>query len=424
MRRTIFHVDVNSAFLSWSAVKKLREEPGSVDLRTIPSAVGGDVTTRHGIITAKSIPAKKYGITTAMPVTKALELCPELVLVRADFDTYRKCSRAFIEILKKYGKVVEQASIDEAYVDMTGCEQAIAEVSADKYKEPFPLNAAHLIKDEIRDTLGFTVNIGISENKLLAKMASDFEKPDKVHTLYPDEVPEKMWPLSIGELFGCGKKTAERLKHIGIFTIGDAAKMSQDLLIPLLGQSGGSYIHRAANGISTSEVSDEREEAKSVSNELTTSYDINESNLVPDGEQILRFLSEKVSKRLQKQNFYAGTIGFGVKTDDFKRRSIQRKLDNSVNDEETIYSISRALMDELLLGRNGLFSKGAKVRLLCVSASNLDHGEFRQMTIFDLADQLEEQKEDLKKKEKLEKLDKMTHMIQERFGKNAVHKGF
>ncbi len=424
MKRTIFHVDVNSAFLSWSAVKKLREEPGSIDLRTIPSAVGGDVSTRHGIITAKSIPAKKYGITTAMPVTRALELCPGLVMVKSDFETYRRYSEAFISVLKKYGKVVEQASIDEAFVDMTGQESVIDSAAAGRYDDPFPINAAKLIKNEIRDTLGFTVNIGISENKLLSKMASDFQKPDKIHTLYPDEIREKMWPLPVGELFGCGKKTAERLNHIGIFTIKDAAVMEPEVLISLLGKAGGTYIHEAANGISSSVVTDEREEAKSVSNEHTTSYDIDESNLIPDGEQILQFLAERVSERLRKKNLYAGTVGFGVKTDDFRRRSIQRKLDNSVNDKKSIYDISRKLMDELLLGEKGLFRQGAKVRLLCVSASNLDHGEFRQMTLFDLEDQMAEQKEEEKKREKLERLRKMTESIQGRFGADAVHKGF
>ena len=421
MRRTIFHVDVNSAFLSWSAVKKLREEPGSVDLRTIPSAVGGDVSTRHGIITARSIPAKKFGIKTAMPVIKALELCPNLVMIQSDFETYRRFSAAFIEILKKYGGVVEQASIDEAYVDMTGQENLIEKAAAGRYSEPFPINAALLIKNEIRDTLGFTVNIGISENKLLAKMASDFQKPDRIHTLYPEEVPEKMWPLPIGDLFGCGSKSAERLRHIGVFTIGDAAKLAPELLIPLLGNAGGTYIHEAANGRSDSIVTDEREEAKSISNELTTSYDIDEKNLSSDGEQILRLLAEKVSKRLKSKNFYAGTIGFGVKTDDFRRRSIQRKLDDTVNDEDTIYQVSRKLMDELLLGEKGLFRQGVKIRLFCISATGLDHGEFRQMTLFDFA---QKKAVERKENEKRERLNLMTRAIQEKYGRDAVHKGF
>lgn len=260
MERTIFHIDVNSAFLSWSAVKRLREDPTALDLRTIPSAVGGDVKTRHGIITARSIPAKRFGIRTAMPVVQALERCPSLVLVPSDFETYRTYSAAFIEILHKYAPVVEQLSIDEAFLDMSGTEQAIRSaifeqivagtLSGEKATRlrslAFPMNAAVLIKDEIRDTLGFTVNVGISSNTLLAKMASDLEKPDKIHTLYPSEIEAKMWPLPIGDLYGCGSKTAEKLRRIGIHTIGDAARLDPTILTGLLGANAGSYIHMAS----------------------------------------------------------------------------------------------------------------------------------------------------------------------------------
>ena len=190
--RCIFHIDVNSAFLSWSAVKRLSENPKATDLRTIPSAVGGDVKTRHGIITAKSIPAKKYGVTTGEPVVKALQKCPQLVLIPSDFKTYRTYSKAFMDILHRYCPAVEQASIDEAYMDMTGLSENFAAYS-ERTGIWFPECAAMQIKNEIRDTLGFTVNVGmgISVNKLLAKTASDFEKPDRIHTLYPDELEEK-----------------------------------------------------------------------------------------------------------------------------------------------------------------------------------------------------------------------------------------
>ena len=182
--RTIFHVDVNSAFLSWSALKKLRDEPGSVDLRTIPSAVGGDVKTRHGIITAKSIPAKKYGIQTAEPVVKALQKCPQLVLVPPDFQTYQEYSRALMDILAQYSSLLQQVSIDEAYLDMS---DRIAPGDREAAKM-----WAMRIREQVKKELGFTVNVGISTNKLLAKMASDFEKPDRTHTLYPDEVPRRL----------------------------------------------------------------------------------------------------------------------------------------------------------------------------------------------------------------------------------------
>ena len=236
----IFHIDVNSAFLSWSALKKLREEPGSIDLRTVPSAVGGDVQRRHGIITAKSIPAKKYGVTTGEPVVKALQKCPGLILVQGDFATYREYSHQFIELLGRYSPSVEQVSIDEAYVDVSGCKKIYGYLET--AKEPFPICLAKKIKDEIRDTLGFTVNVGISDNKLLAKMASDFTKPDRIHTLFPEEVPKKMWPLPIGDLYGCGKSTASRLCDVGIRTIGDAANSDPEMLCSILGERSGAYI--------------------------------------------------------------------------------------------------------------------------------------------------------------------------------------
>ena len=204
---SIFHIDVNSAFLSWSAVKLLRDNPDEVDLRTIPSIVGGDRAKRHGIVTAASIPAKKLEIRTADTVASALEKCPDLVTVPSDFHFYRECSDKYIGILRGYTQLVEQASIDEAYVD-----------------------------------------VGISTNCLLAKMASDFEKPDKTHTLYPPEIEMKMWPLPIGSLFGCGKKSAEKLQRIGIMTIGDAACASMDVLKSVLGEKGSEYIHKSANG--------------------------------------------------------------------------------------------------------------------------------------------------------------------------------
>ena len=441
MERTIFHIDVNSAFLSWSAVKRLHEDPGALDLRTVPSAVGGDVKTRHGIISARSIPAKRYGIKTAMPVVKALELCPELILIPADFETYRAYSAAFLEILHKYAPVVEQLSIDEAFLDMSGSEQAIrsaifegmvdgsltGEQAARLRTLPFPMNAAVLIKDEIRDTLGFTVNVGISSNPLLAKMASDFEKPDKIHTLYPSEIEEKMWPLPIEDLYGCGRKTAEKLRRIGVHTIGDAAKLDASLLTGMLGANAGTYIYEAAHGISKRVVSEVQEEAKSISNELTTTVDIDAENLETEGMKIMRTLAVKVAGRLQRHDFYAGTIGFSAKTDDFQRRSIQQKLPDPTQDAEKILTVAVDLMHQLLDAPNGLFGQGRKVRLLSIFTANLDHGDFRQMTLEDLAKhraEIEAEIQDTRRKaEKERKLQALSETLEARFGRNTVWRG-
>lgn len=407
MSRVVFHADVNSAFLSWSAVQALKENPDSVDLRTIPSAVGGDVSTRHGIITAKSIPAKKYGIVTAMPVMRALELCPSLVLVQSDYQMYREYSQAFIKILKSHAKVVEQVSIDEAFMDMTGLEGD-------------PRVIARQIADEVKTRLGFTINVGISCNKLLAKMASDFEKPDKVHTLFPNEIAEKMWPLPIGDLFGCGSKTAEKLIRVGIRTIGEASHTDPHFLRGLLGDAAGTYIYQAANGKSDSPVSDETRDVKSVSNEYTTTEDITEKNWKTDGLKMLDYLTTKVSGRLAKQGLYAETIGVSVKTDDFKRHSIQTKCPDPVQSKEEIYPFARRLFEEILCGKDGMFQEGKSVRLIAVVASSLSDGSYKQMTLLEALNQA---KNDAEKKEKKEKLDRMTALIKNKFGENAIRKG-
>ncbi|MCI6915213.1 MAG: DNA polymerase IV [Lachnospiraceae bacterium] len=407
MSRVVFHADVNSAFLSWSAVHALKENPDSVDLRTIPSAVGGDVSTRHGIITAKSIPAKKYGIVTAMPVMRALELCPSLVLVQSDYQMYREYSQAFIKILKSHAKVVEQVSIDEAFMDMTGLEGD-------------PRVIARQIADEVKTRLGFTINVGISCNKLLAKMASDFEKPDKVHTLFPNEIAEKMWPLPIGDLFGCGSKTAEKLIRVGIRTIGEASHTDPHFLRGLLGDAAGTYIYQAANGKSDSPVSDEARDVKSVSNEYTTTEDITEKNWKTDGLKMLDYLTTKVSGRLAKQGLYAETIGVSVKTDDFKRHSIQTKCPDPVQSKEEIYPFARRLFEEILCGKDGMFQEGKSVRLIAVVASSLSDGSYKQMTLLEALNQA---KNDAEKKEKKEKLDRMTALIKNKFGESAIRKG-
>lgn len=429
----IFHIDVNSAFLSWSALKKLQEEPGSVDLRTIPSAVGGDVKKRHGIITAKSIPAKKYGVVTGEPVVKALEKCPSLVLVQSDFATYKMYSRQFIAILNKYSPLVAQMSVDEAFVDVSGCRELYSDL--DDTGLPFPLSLAHKIKDEVRDTLGFTVNVGISCNKLLAKMASDFQKPDKVHTLFPEEVPDKMWPLPIEELFGCGKATAARLRSIGIKTIGDAATSDPEVLISFLGANTGSYIYRSANGIGDSTISSDYEEAKSYSNETTLHSDMTADSYDKEIVPVLKSLSESVSQRLKRDNVYGRTVTVTVKTGSFKRHSAQLQLENSTNEPQQIYRCSKELSDKLLLGEKGLFIKGEVVRLVGVGVTKLDDGSYQQISLFDngllsaagpsstVIPQAGTASAPAIDREKQKKLDAMTKKLQDEFGKDIIKRG-
>lgn len=420
--RIIFHIDVNSAFLSWSAVKRLSEDPNAPDLRLIPSAVGGDVKTRHGVITAKSIPAKKFGVKTGEPVMRALEKCPELVLIPSDFTTYRKYSNAFMKILKKYCPAVEKASIDEAYLDMTGLEGRFQkELNAGG---TFPRCAAEVIKNEIRDTLGFTVNVGISSNKLLAKMASDFTKPDKIHTLYPEEVPEKLWPLPIGELYGCGPKTAERLTGLGLKTIGDAAKADPDLLISILGDKAGSYIHRAANGLSRSEVVITREKAKSYSNETTTPEDITLENFDSACVPTIKKLSGRVAERLQRDRVRGSTVFISVKTARFRRHSRQMRLINPTNDAGRITESALLLASELLMPPSGLFAHGEAIRLIGVGVTTLTESTFDQLDLFSWAE--EKKKNDAAAQKKKARDDKLTGMMQkinDKYGSGAISRG-
>ena len=413
MDKLIFHVDVNSAFLSWTAVKKLKDEPESVDLRTIPSAIGGDVSKRHGVITACSIPAKKQGVRTGEPVMRALEKCPKLCLFPSDFKTYREYSAKFIEILKKYALAVEQVSIDEAYLDMTGTKE--------------PVSMAEKIKAEIYEALGFTVNIGISTVKLLAKMASDFEKPYKVHTLFPEEIKEKMWKLPIEKLHGCGYKTSEKLRNIGIKTIGDAAALDKKLLCSLLGEKSGEYIHESSNGRGSDIVSGEREAAKSYSNETTLPYDIRVSTYDKEMPVVIKWLAESVSKRLKKDGAEGYTISVSAKTSSFKRRSKQTTLVEPTNNANETEKTSILLMKELCFGEKGLFEEDEGIRLVGVGVSHLAENECKQMDIFSYMKEKSAQDElklkETKKKEKEDKLNTMLKKINEKFGEGKIKKG-
>ena len=283
---------------------------------------------------------------------------------------------------------------------------------------PFPICVADKIKNEIRDTLGFTVNVGISDNKLLAKMASDFTKPDKIHTLFPDEIEKKMWPLPIGDLYGCGKATAERLINIGIRTIGDAANSDLSMLSHILGENIGNYIYYSANGYGSNIVSVEYEEAKSYSNETTLSSDLTANNYDTDIIPVLKYLSESVSKRLRRDNVFGRTVTVSVKTTDFKRHSCQMQLENSIDDADKLFIYSKELADKMLLGPDGLFMKGENVRLVGVGLSKLDDGSYRQLSLFDASFNNNSNND-----ERTKRLNKMADEINLKFGKDTIKKG-
>lgn len=388
--RVIFHIDVNSAFLSWEAVYRLKQSPDAVDLREIPAIIGGDESRRHGIVLAASLPAKKYGIHTAETVREAVTKCPDLTLCRPRYSMYQEASRAFVEEALKFSPVLEQYSIDEVFLDMTE--------SIHAYESP--RQAAVLLKDRIRDHLGFTVNIGVAPNKLLAKMASDFEKPDKVHTLFPEEIPEKMWPLPVKDLFLVGKATQKKLSLLGIRTIGELAQMDLKMLQAHVGNKHGQTLYNYARGIDLSPVDPEEGLNKGYGNSITLAKDI---DTLEEADHVLISLSEMVASRLRKDHVRSSCICVEIKGTDFRRSTHQRKLRTPTDITDEISRTARELYRENYTGRS--------VRLIGVRATDITEEEFAQLDLFE-----QEQRE------KLRKLDASIDKIRAKFGKDSVQR--
>lgn len=360
MERVIFHIDVNSAFLSWTAVKMLSE--GHQDIRLIPSVVSGDPSDRRSIITAASIPAKKLGIKTAQPVSMALRKYPNLLIVSGDWEWYGKCSRGFIEICRKYSPVLQQFSIDECFLDMTFRLYG---------KEPVEVAAA--LKDEIHSSLGFTVNVGVGSNKLLAKMASDFEKPDKAHTLWSSEVESKMWPLGVRDLLWVGRKTEEKLLSYGIRTIGQLAQTDISYLRRIVGERGALQLHETSNGIDNSPVETEHPDAKSYSAERTFPKDLSEPK---DIDRALFKVACIVCHRIRKDKVKASTVSIFIKFTDFSTLQKQCSLPQPTDITALILNAARGLLTEIWDGERPLRQVG-------LGLSKLSRDVAEQMSLFE-----------------------------------------
>lgn len=390
MKRLIFHIDVNSAYLSWEAARRVAE--GEKDIRLVPSAIGGDKEKRTGVILAKSIPAKKFGIRTGEPVALALRKCPNLFLAKPDFRLYEKSSESFINICREYAPVVEKYSIDECFLDMSGTGQIY----------PDPIAIAAKIKNQIRDTLNFTVNIGIGSNKLLAKMASDFEKPDRIHTLFLEEVKAKLWPLPVRELFTVGQATAERLKKAYIFTIGDLAKTELRRVQFLVGEKTGRQIYDYANGIDSSPVLSDAEDAKGYSSSTTLEQDVKTTE---EAYRILLALSDSVASRMRADGAKAFCISVTIRSNDFKNKSRQKKLGKPTDITTDIYYVVKKLFSEL-------WDKQTPLRLLGISLSHLTRDRYVQQSLFPNREM-----------EREKKLDKAIDSIRSKFGPNIIARG-
>ena len=383
MSKVFFHVDVNSAFLSWSALKHLQDGE-TVDLRTIPAVVGGDEAQRHGVVLAKSGPAKKYGIRTGESLFAARTKYPGIKVVPPDFDFYVQNSKAMIRILQDYTPDVEQYSIDEAFLDMTGTEGLFGQ----------PLQAAHTIRKRIYTELGFTVNVGVAPNRLLAKMASDFEKPDKVHTLYPEEVPAKMWPLPVGDLFGVGPSTVRRLHDYGVYTIGDLAAMDRESVMRLFGARGDT-LWNYANGREADPLTKQKVKDNSYGNSVTLPQDMYRPE---QADPTVLALADSVARRLRRDGKTARVIAVQITDNAFRRSSHQTTLPSPTNSTDRIYRVALELLRQMWPVR--------PVRLIGVSAERTSTDNFEQMDLFTDTTRLAKQ----------EKLDRTADALRRKYG--------
>lgn len=420
MTPIIFHIDVNSAFLSWTSVDNLKNNHGDgIDLRTIPAIIGGDQENRHGVVLAKSESAKTFGIHTGEPVISAFRKCPFLTMQPPNHKLYKEYSKKMMQLLHTYTPDIEQLSIDECFLDFTPI--------ASRYRSP--IEAATIIKEDIKSRFQFTVNIGIANNKLLAKMASDFKKPDRIHTLFMEEIPVKMWPLPVDDLYMVGHSSAERLKSFGIRTIGELAHTDIDFLQREF-KSHGVQMWEYANGIDHSDVDSAKHELKGVGNSITLSEDAKDYD---SAKQVLLSLSETVSERLRNSGQLAQNITVEIKYSDFSSCSHQMPLFSPTNTTKSIYEASCKLFLELwnkhpirLLGiRTGkLLPKDAPIQMNIFDFTEAQTSpEFSEFSKETPQKPKSVSKAPSPNKQRLQQLDAAVDAIRLRYGKNAIVRG-
>lgn len=388
MDKIIMHIDVNNAFLSWTATKMVKE--GKKDLRKTYAIIGGDEKQRSGIVLAKSPLAKKKGVVTGETIYNAKKKCPHLEVYPPEFSYYKKMSNALFNLISKYTPDLEKMSIDECFIDYT----PIMHIYGD------PLKFAYNLKNEVKNTLGFTVNVGIANNKLCAKMASDFSKPDKVHTLFKTEIKTKMWPLPIDELFGVGKKTAIKLKNLNINTVEELALTDKNKLKPIFKNMTDDLIN-SAWGRGSDIVESSIEPPKGIGNETTLNHNIFSKEEL---HQYLLALSENVTIRLRKQNKYASVVVVTLKNKYFKRFSHQKKLVNATNITEEVYETAKEVLDEMKVDDG--------IRLIGVRLDGLKDEVNHQVSLF----------ENLEEREETKKLDKTIDNLKEKYGFKIIKK--
>ena len=379
----IMHIDVNSAFLAWTSAYE-KQIGIDRDLLQIASVVGGNEENRHGIVLAKSIPAKKYKIQTGESLFSAREKCPNLLVVPPNYQLYVRASQALYSYLYTLTPYVEVFSIDECFIKFT-----------DVIKEE-ALTLAYRIKKEIKDTFGYTVNVGISTNKLLAKMAGDFKKPDMVHTCFPEEIRAKLWPLPVEELYMVGRKTAPKLHSLGIYTIGELANADYDMLSSFL-KSHGKLLYSYANGIDHSEF-EPSAPVKSVGNSSTIKFDVKDTETA---HAILLSLVEMTAWRMRKANMMCRVVRISLKDSQFRRISHQNKLTCFTDSTTEIYKNICILFDEVWDER--------PIRLLGVSVSDLCFADMQQLSLFHNPN--------------ISKLDRTIDQLRDKYGEKIIMRG-
>ena len=389
--RIILHVDVNNAFLSWTAVDRLQHGE-KVDIRERYAVIGGDESARRGIVVAKSNLCKSRGVVTGESLYLARKKCPYLEVYPANHEVYKQFSNQMYEYLLNYTNIIERYSIDECFLDYTYSVQLFGD----------PIKLAYKIKEDIKKKLGFTVNIGIGNNKLEAKMASDFSKPDQIHTLYDEEIQSKMWSLPIEDLFMLGKSSASKLQEMGIKTIGDLAHTDINLLIKKF-KSHGKLMWEFANGIDNSEVSYQERDAKSISSSTVLPYNYSSRE---ECFRILKELTLEVGKKLRASGMFALNVSIWIKYSNFIKVSKQMVLENAIHTDQDIYKYSTLLFDKL-------WDKDSTIRGLCVGVSNLTNGHDRQLSLFDMGDTH-------KNHEKEDNLQKVIDDIRKKYGNDKI----
>lgn len=382
MEKIIFHIDVNNAFLSWESVHRMKMGDAT-DYRTLPAVIGGDEDKRCGIVLAKSYPAKSYGIKTGEPLFSARKKCPGLIVLPSHYEIYEEYSKNLFDYLKTLLPDVVPISIDECFADFTSFKN--------------PVTSANALKKAIYEKFGFTVNIGIGSCGLLAKMASDFKKPDMVHTLLKEEIPEKMWPLPVGDLFMVGRKTEEKLKKLGIHTIGELAKTDIGFLKRFF-KSYGNLLKEFANGrecvplynINTPPI-------KGIGNSVTLPKDVTS---VSEAAPIFLAISSKVGKRLRSEGLFAKGLCISYRDYQFSSATHQKVLMCPTSSTMEIYNTALELFTELNLN--------VPIRSLGVRAFGLTKNPDGQLCFFK------------NPSEKQKSIDKAMDFIENKYGEFAV----